>query len=231
MRWPLLARKFITRFRLNCCLVGILAFISLKHVPVLFIYAGVEDPHSTNCATQPYAIAITADKVYRLFDFITHSIIGYSLMVLLNAILYSALRQYRALPEVNSTRILTSPRHPVPSSAHKTSAGVHRRGLAASRIILCLSVSQVISTIPYFILIELFGILKVNWLTPRNYLTLYYACVFTLFTNYVINYFVVLLISSRIRQISVEMFAGVRGRAFGAWRRLTLGTRSQRRIS
>ncbi|KAA0189671.1 hypothetical protein FBUS_00500 [Fasciolopsis buskii] len=208
MRCPLLARKVITRFRLNCCLASILVFISLKHVPVLFIYADVKNSHTTNCATQPGRIAVTMDQVYRLFDFITHSVIGYGLMVVLNAVLYSALRKSRLSPLARNTRIINSPK-PEILTDQKCNVGISRRGLAASRIILCLSISQVISSIPYFVLIELFHMLKLNWLTPRNQLAIYYVCVFILFTNYVINYFVVLAVSSRIRQTSMKMLSGL----------------------
>ncbi|KAA3680946.1 uncharacterized protein DEA37_0002526 [Paragonimus westermani] len=206
MRWPLASVRLFTRRRLNWCLVGVCAVILCKQIPLLLLIRLLPaEQGKYKCEAVQNNEYITLRHVYNYCEFFSHSLLGYTSLVFFNATLYFVLRKHNHSMK-NSLKLDSS--QSSQTTTNKSRAGqprMHRDGTTASKIILLLSFVQVLSTLPYFLLVELHRIQKWNLFIGEQQVMVYYICILLVYTNSAFNYYLILGISKKFRTMTLEM--------------------------
>ncbi|GAA55345.1 hypothetical protein CLF_107641 [Clonorchis sinensis] len=207
MKWPLGTMKRITRRRLNWIIIGSLLSVLLKQLPVfhLFYRDEVGDGVQKCIKSRDPRLSVYIN-VYSYVEFGTHSALGYTLLVCFNSVLYYTVNRYRRQNRQKSI-VGVSKMEDAEITLKKTES--RRVRLSASIVIISLSFVQVLSTIPYFLLIELNTRFKLNLVPVEYQFVVYYASIFTVFVNNAINYYLVLSISKKFRQLTWKLILRV----------------------
>ncbi|TGZ55780.1 hypothetical protein CRM22_010324 [Opisthorchis felineus] len=207
MRWPLGTMKRITRRCINWIIIGSLLSILLKQLPVFHLFYLDEVGEGVQkCikSRDPKFAVYTA--VYSYVEFGTHSALGYTLLVCFNSVLYYTVNRYRR-QNWQKGRVAVSKMDDAEITLKKTET--RRVGLSASIVVISLSFVQVLSTIPYFLLIEINTRFKLNLFPVEYEFVVYYVSILTVFVNNAINYYLVLGISKKFRRLTWNLMLRV----------------------
>ncbi|KAA3680947.1 uncharacterized protein DEA37_0002527 [Paragonimus westermani] len=206
VRWPLASARLITRRCLNWCLVGVFVTILCKQIPVIFLFRLLSSGSGRySCEPVSSAELSVLRHVYTYYEYLSHSVFGYISLIFFNAALYFVLRKhYRSakffleldrLPSTTRALAKLNVLHP------KTC----KDGVTVAKIILLLSSVQVLSTVPYFVLVELHRIHKWNLFSVRTQLIVHYVCILAVYTNSAFSYYFVIGLGKSFRAITLEM--------------------------
>ncbi|TGZ55778.1 hypothetical protein CRM22_010322 [Opisthorchis felineus] len=195
--WPFAIHTWLTRRCLNICLVVAIFAIFLKHIPVFFIFSLQDTGTQHKCDTTGEMPVVEQGYVY--CEFITHCVLGYSVLIVSNVCMCIALQR----------------RHTqgVPPALPKT-AGEKRgnnlyksnRSKTVAYMIALFSLIQLITSIPFFIVIELSLYVGVKLVPENQRLFVYFALLLAMSTNNAVNYYVMVGISSKFRADTRKLF-------------------------
>lgn len=188
---PLHSHVWLTRTKINiACLVAVV-FILVKHIPVLVFF---DNKSNDLCDLIPsYQQSV---EIYYKFEFATQCILGYLIMIVANIILFAAFHCKK------DSNIAT---HVGQAKQGESNAG-SSSGRNIARILLCFSAIQLVTSVPTYIFIELSGVFHLE-LIPRNRMLLtYYICCLATLTNSGINYYLLLVVSTKFRKDTKNMY-------------------------
>ncbi|CAL8098789.1 unnamed protein product [Calicophoron daubneyi] len=193
IRWPLANYTWLSRKRLNMCVGVSLVFILLKHVAVFYFFEVLEDEDGLQCESTLLESAVF--RAYYNFEFATHVVIGYSILIVANICLCIALHQRGSLQAHSGNELNTLSGERLKTQISDSATG----GRNTARIILLFSIFQLITSVPFFVLLELSQLFELD-IIPHEYRALtYYICTLAMFTNNAVNFFLLSSISERFR--------------------------------
>ncbi|CAL8098791.1 unnamed protein product [Calicophoron daubneyi] len=198
IKWPLVSYTWFSRSRLNICLFVSLLLILLKHAPVFYFFNIYQKGNDYYC---DFALEDAHYfTIYYEFEFITHVIIGYLLLAVANVCLCVFLRDKR--PNHSSSGSSST-------SCTCTQRSLRKGGHNTGRIVLLFSTFQLITSVPFFVLIELNQVFGMRLFPARYAITVFYFTILAVLTNNALNYFLLLAISKRFREDSAEFLVNV----------------------
>ncbi|KAG5448940.1 hypothetical protein CSKR_103440 [Clonorchis sinensis] len=203
MRWPLVTLERITRTRLNWLIICSFVLIISKQIPVFFLFRlDLENRDIHRCTASLEHEDATLRQIYFYLEFSTHSGLGYFLLIAFNVTLYVTIKRYRRQNNRSRTDFIVDGRAP---SCSKRENNARSQGLTMTRIIMSLSLIQVVSTTPYFLLVEANKRLKLNFFPAEYEVLVFYTCILAVYTNNALNYYIILCISRKFRQLTMEL--------------------------
>lgn len=198
MKWPFSSTKWIDSKRLKVCMVGSHVFVLLKNLPSFWMVKVTETRQAKQCGLLSDQTRKTLVIFYHYTEMITHSIIGYTILAVCDALLYLTLRKtnrsVRKLKTDEKRSYRISSREAGPSLSR------HTEGLLASQVILGISAMQVLLSTPYFVIVQLGQAIKLNLIPTRFEAPIKTSLQLLVFTNWGLNYWVILCISRQFRQ-------------------------------
>ncbi|KAG5448941.1 hypothetical protein CSKR_103439 [Clonorchis sinensis] len=195
--WPFAIHTWLTGRCLNICLAVSTVAIFLKHIPVFFIFGLQDTGTQKKCDTTGEMPFIEQGYVY--CEFITHCVLGYLILIVSNVCMCIALRKRHAqgFP-------LT-----LPATSGENRGNIlckSSRSKNVAYVIALFSLLQLITSIPFFIVIELSSYVGVKLVPENQRLFVYFTLLLATFTNNAINYYVMVGISSKFRADTRKLF-------------------------
>ncbi|KAA0189675.1 hypothetical protein FBUS_00501 [Fasciolopsis buskii] len=192
IRYPLISHHWFTRSRMKIITLVAFLFIMSKHLPSLFLFTLLPIPNGLKCDVREDTSVY--NQIYYNFEFITHAIFGYLCLIVANILLFVSLAY--------TNRVQTA--------AQAGSGESPASGLQIARVILLFSFIQLITAVPFFILIELSGLYELFLLPDSTQLIMYYILTLAIFSNCGINFYMLLGISERFRKDFAILYQGIR---------------------
>ncbi|CAH8840530.1 unnamed protein product [Trichobilharzia szidati] len=191
--WPMISKKWLTRKCLYICMIITLLIILIKHLPV-FILLNIRQ-----LAPSLYVCDInykdddnkTKFKYYYYIEFSTHIVLGYVILIISNISLFICLNIQKRNKVANITT----------GNDTTTTQKLNRiRYMNSARLVLALSFYQVISSIPFFVLVELPSVSGSQIIPDKKRWLAYYITTLLLFTNNSYNFFITVYVSQHFRK-------------------------------
>lgn len=215
MHWPFFTRKWFTSTKLYAIVIFISLIILIKQIPVLLFFRVISYPSTNNNINQTECNIIPSKiryaKFYYYFEFGSHTIMGYFVLIVFNVLLFITLTIGRKFP--NKSMITNN--NELIDQSKKSSFSLttnHNQGASAAKLLLCLSIFQVITSTPSFVLIELSGICQLNLISLEYELLVFYISFLLVCTNSSLNYFVYLIISKQFRLNNIIFFKHIQNK-------------------
>ncbi|KAA3679232.1 uncharacterized protein DEA37_0015010 [Paragonimus westermani] len=192
IQWPLVSHTWLTKKRLNTYLVFALMIILLKHTSVLFLFQLSEIGQRKKCDLNDQWP--TLGKVYYNIEFSTHCCLGYSVLIISNICLFVALKRKTRKNLVTTSRDKSGPN----DATHK--------GINTARTLLFFTIIQLLTSVPFLVVIEFNDQLNLQMVPEQHKLTVYFGLLLAMFTNNAINYFLMIGISKTFMNEARDYF-------------------------
>nr|CAH8840906.1 unnamed protein product [Trichobilharzia regenti] len=190
--WPMISKKLLTRKCLYICMLITLLIILTKHLPV-FILLNIRQ-----LTPDLYVCDInyndddnkTKFKYYYYIEFSTHIVLGYVILIISNISLFICLNIQKR-NKISNVSI---------GNDSTTQKSNRIRYMNSARLVLALSFYQVISSIPFFVLVELPSVSGRQIIPSNKRWLAYYITTLLLFTNNSYNFFITVYVSQHFRK-------------------------------